>query len=447
MSRGLKHLARSTLLVVVLTAAAIVSVVLVFTSPAFAQTPAASATSVSDPVPPGLRGYYDTLLAEGEWGAVLNLQRLGLEAIDQGHLDVAARALDAGIQRIEVIYANSESAKKARSLWSSEGSKDFKGEPYERAMTYYYRGLLFMADGDYENARASFRSAEYQDTISNSEDHAGDFGLMSLLSGWASTCAGDAGMAADFYQRAATQQPEGLKAPAGGSATLVLVESGTSPIKTATGSYGEALQLKSGDNPFVAALANGKELPLLGDIGWQASTLGGRQIDSILGGKASFRAGTETVAGIGLQGATFAIGLDDGGGAAGALAAVGIAAVLVSSATKPKADIRHWDNLPDRVYGTFMKSVGKAGLAVAEKTADGEAYPIERPTLDRTAGRCRLVLYRAREPGVLRPQPVTNLSAGERKSLYKRNEARDTAFRNEMNRLFVANDEALAGAE
>jgi tetratricopeptide (TPR) repeat protein len=446
MSRGLKHLARGTLVVVVVSAAVFVTVVLAFTSPAFAQA-AASPVAANDPLPPGLRGYYDTLLAEGEWGAVLNLQRLGLEAIDQGHLDVAARALDAGIQRIEVIYANSESAKKARSLWSSEGSKDFKGEPYERAMTYYYRGLLFMADGDYENARASFRSAEYQDTISNSEEHAGDFGLMSLLSGWASTCAGDAGMATDYYQRASTQQPQGLKAPAAGSAALVLVESGTSPVKTATGSYGEALQLKAGDNPFVAALANGTELPLLGDIGWQASTLGGRQIDSILGGKAIFRKGAETVAGIGLEGATFAIGLDDGGGAAGALAAVGIAAVLVSSATKPKADIRHWDNLPDRIYGTFVKSVGKAGLTVAEKTADGELYPIEHPTLDRTAGRCRLVLYRAREPGALRPQAVTNLSAGERKSLYKRNEARDAAFRNEMNRVFVANDEALAGAE
>ena len=41
-------------------------------------------------------------------------------------------------------------------------------------MTYYYRGLLFMARGDYENARASFRSAEYQDTISSNETYAGD---------------------------------------------------------------------------------------------------------------------------------------------------------------------------------------------------------------------------------------------------------------------------------
>jgi tetratricopeptide (TPR) repeat protein len=398
-------------------------------------------------LPSGLRPYYDTLLAEGEWGAVLNLQRLGLEAIDQRRLDVAERAFDAALERIELIYANSDSAKKARSLWSSEGSKDFKGEPYERAMTYYYRGLLFMAQGDYENARASFRSAEYQDTMSGDETYAGDFGLMSLLSGWASTCAGDPAMAADFYQRAATQQPSGLKAPPTGRTTLVLVESGTSPVKTATGSYGEAMQLKRGDNPFVSASAGGQELPLLGDIGWQASTLGGRQVDAILDGKASFRKGSETVAGIGVQGATMAVGLDNGGGAAGALAVVGIAAVLVSSASKPKADIRYWDNLPDRIYGTFVKGSGKGGLSIAEQTADGERYPVDAPAIDRTAGACRLVLYRAREPGALRAQAVSNLSAGERKALHKRNEARDAAFRNEMDRRFVASDEALAGGE
>jgi len=420
--------------------ALLVGGLLACTAPAFAQeSPSA--------LPSGLRPYYDTLLAEGEWGAVLNLQRLGLEAIDQRHLDVAERAFDAALERIELIYANSDSAKKARSLWSAEGSKDFKGEPYERAMTYYYRGLLFMARGDYENARASFRSAEYQDTISNNETYAGDFGMMSLLSGWSSTCAGDAGMAADFYQRAATQQPEGLKPPVAGRTTLVLVESGTSPVKTATGSYGEAMQLKSGDNPFVSAYAGTQELPLLGDIGWQASTLGGRQVDAILDGKASFRKGTETVAGIGIQGATMAAGLNDGGGAAGALAVVGIAAVLVSSASKPKADIRYWDNLPDRIYGTFVKGGAKTALSIAEQTADGERYPIAAPVIDMTAGKCRLVLYRAREPGALRAQAVSNLSAGERKSLQKRNETRDVAFRNEMERRFVSNGEALAGGE
>jgi len=412
------------------------------TVPALAQGLAAPAM-----FPDGLRPYYDTLLEEGEWGAVLNLQRLGLEAIDQGHHDIAARALDEGIERIELVYANSESAKKARSLWSSEGVKDFKGEPYERAMTYYYRGLLFMAEGDYENARASFRSAEYQDTISSDETYAGDFGLMSLLAGWASSCAGDPGMAADLYQRAATQQPEGLAAPPAERNTLLLVESGTAPVKIAAGSYGEALQLRPGDNPFVATVADGDTLPLLGDIGWQASTLGGRQIDVILDGKASFRKGSETVAGVGFGGAQLALGLDDGGGAVAALAVVGVAAMLISSATKAKADIRAWDNLPDRIHGVFLTVDEASSLSVAEQTADGDSYGVDAPVVDSTAGRCRLLLYRTRVPGTLRAQPVSNLSAGERKSLYKRNQGRDGHFRSRMSQLFLSNDESLAGGE
>lgn len=405
----------------------------------------AHANDVPPSLPDGLRPYYDTLLEEGEWGAVLNLQRLGLEAIDQRRPDIASRAFDAAIARIELVYANSESAKKARSLWSSEGVKDYKGEPYERAMAYYYRGLLFLAEGDYENARASFRSAEYQDTISNDETYAGDFGMMSLLAGWASSCAGDPGMAEDLYQRAATQQPEGLQPPPAGHGTLLLVESGTSPVKTATGAYGEALTFQAGDNPFASVTVSGAVLPVLGDLGWQATTLGGRQVDTVLKGKASFREGSETVGEIGMIGFQAALGSGDSG-AAGALAVVGIAAMLLSSATKAKADIRHWENLPDRIHGDFL-AAGATDLSIAEITADGDAYDVPAPVIDATAGSCRLLLYRTREPGVLRAQPVTNLSAAERKSLTRRNQARDTRFREEMGLRFLSEDESIAGAE
>lgn len=410
------------------------------TLPALAQ-----ASDVATGLPDGLRPYYDTLLEEGEWGAVLNLQRLGLEAIDQRRPDIAARAFDAAIARIELVYANSESARKARSLWSSEGVKDYKGEPYERAMAYYYRGLLFLAEGDYENARASFRSAEYQDTISNDETYAGDFGMMSLLAGWASACAGDPGMADDLYQRAATQQPEGLRPPPAGRATLLLVESGTAPVKTATGAYGEALKFQAGDNPFASVTAGDAVLPVLGDIGWQATTLGGRQVDTVLKGKANFREGSETVGEIGMIGFQAAIGSGDSG-AAGALAVVGIAAMMLSAATKAKADIRHWENLPDRVHGDFL-AADATGLSIAEITADGDAYDVPAPVIDAAAGACRLLLYRTREPGVLRAQPVTNLSAAERKSLTRRNQARDGRFREEMGLRFLSDDESIAGVE
>ena len=167
----------------------------------------------------------------------------------------------------------------------------------------------------------------------------------------------------------------------------------------------------------------------------------------ILGGKASFRKGADTVGGIGIQGATYAVSMDNGGGAAGALLVVGIASVLISSATKARADTRHWDNLPDRIYGEFLKTGASDALAIAEKSGDGDSYPIAKPTLDASAGRCRVLLYRTREPGTLRAQAVSSLTDGERKSLTKRNEARDMQFRNEMTGLFLGDGGSLAGGE
>lgn len=397
----------------------------------------------ASPLPQGLQPYYDTLLGEGEWGAVLNLQRLGLEALDQGQHAIAARAFDAAIARIEMVYADSPSAKKARSLWSAEGVKDFKGDAYERVMAYYYRGLLFLAEGDYGNARAAFRSAEYQDTLVNNESYSGDFGLMSLLAGWASQCAGDAGQAMEFYERAGTQQPDGLVPPARGSDTLVLVESGPSPVKVAAGSHGEALAFQSPDNPVVAASLAGENLAVLADVGWQARTLGGRQVDVILNGKASFRDGASTVGDIGLMGAQLALG-NDNFDAAGAMAVVGFAAKLLSAAVKPKADIRYWDNLPDRIYGGFVTLGEQPHPAVAESLADS-SRPVAAPVLDGKVGSCRVLLYRTREPASLPAQAVANLSARERQKLLRNNAQRDAAFRQEMTDLFTAGDGLALG--
>src|SRR5690606_20094381 len=161
----------------------------------------------------------------------------------------------------------------------------------------------------------------------------------------------------EFYARAATQQPEGLPRPAPGSDTLVLVESGTSPVKLAAGAHGEGLKFSAGDNPFVSASIGAVQMPVFADVGWQAGTLGGRQVDVILNGKANFREGADTVGDLGMLGAQFALG-SDSIEAAAAMALVGVAAKLMGKAVKTKADIRYWDNLPDRIYGSFVAGAG-----------------------------------------------------------------------------------------
>ena len=68
-------------------------------------------------------------------------------------------------------------AELARSNFAREDVKDFKGEPFERAMVFYYLGLSYLALGDFENARTSIKAGEYQDNLSRAEKYQADFAL------------------------------------------------------------------------------------------------------------------------------------------------------------------------------------------------------------------------------------------------------------------------------
>ncbi|WP_051362282.1 hypothetical protein [Solimonas soli] len=401
-----------------------------------------------DAQPAGLQGLMNATYAEGEWAAVLNYNRLAVAAIEQGRADIAVDALDQSIARIESVYADDPTAKKARGLWSAEGIKDFKGESYERAMTYYYRGLLYMAQGDYQNARASFRSGEYQDTVAEKEEYAGDFGMLHLLAGWASHCDGDDAMAADFYDKAGAQQP-GILRPAPGANTLVLVETGLSPIKSTAGQYQEALVISAGGGAGSTIVVGGAPAVVVGDIAFQAMTRGGRQVDKVLAGKASFKGTTETVgnvataAGMGLmQASTYANSLDSMRNMAGVGALAGLFGMVTkatSAAMTPKADSRYWDTIPDKVHALFL-----AADTLPQVSVDGVAVD---PVLHAKSGACRLGLVRAGTNSAPPASAPGNTTAAERKDIFRRNGDRDLRFRQAFTELLQAHPQAQASAD
>ncbi len=109
--------------------------------------------------PTVLQPFFKTMFEEGERNAVLNKDRLGLAAIENKNYDIATYVFDDAIARIDTIYSDNPAAEQARSKFNEEKVKDFKGESYERAMTYYYRGLLYLRTGEYDNARAAFLGA------------------------------------------------------------------------------------------------------------------------------------------------------------------------------------------------------------------------------------------------------------------------------------------------
>ena len=131
---------------------------------------------------------------------VLWQYRVGLTALRQGDYEEAKRQFDDAITRIGGIYSSDAAAKKARSYFHHEAKKTFIGEPYERVMAYYYRGLLYWRDGEVDNARACFRSAQLQDADTEAHEYAADYVLLDYLDGFATVKLG--GEAADELGRA-----------------------------------------------------------------------------------------------------------------------------------------------------------------------------------------------------------------------------------------------------
>lgn len=320
-----------------------------------------------------LRDYYRVLYVDGEHNAVLNFSRLGLLAMELGYYGDAEKAFDGALDRIEAFYNKDRQAEKATAATRLEVNKDFKGEPYERAMAYYYRGLLFLREGDYDNARAMFKAAEYQDTVSEGETFQSDFALLTYLQGWASHCAGDAGQAADAFEAAARIDPK-LRTLGPADNVLILAELGIGPQKATDGQYQEKLVFRPGiglpENGAVVTLGAGRTtrawpLTPAANIFTQASTRGGRAIDGILDGKAQFRSGLETTSMLATTvGSSFAQQM--GGNA---VYAQGAGALLkaFSKTVRPSADVRMWDSLPASILvGTTRWSAAPAPAAAAK---------------------------------------------------------------------------------
>lgn len=86
----------------------------------------------------------------------LTLANLGISAAHMGALDEAATALGQALLIMEALIYDPKKSQEIASLPGKERTKIFKGEPHERALCNAYRGLLFLASGDAEAARACF---------------------------------------------------------------------------------------------------------------------------------------------------------------------------------------------------------------------------------------------------------------------------------------------------
>lgn len=287
--------------------------------------------------------------------------RIAASALRLGQFEEARAKLDDAILNIGGIIANSADAKKARSLFSGESVKLFIGEPYERVMAYYYRGLLYWRDGQPDNARACFRTGQFIDADAETAAYKSDYVLLDYLEGLASeklsADGSDALKRARASARGATLPPYDREAN-----VLVFAEYGSGPRKYQGGEYREQLKFMATDSPAQAATLtiDGRTVPLpaYDDLNYQATTRGGRVMDYILGNKAVFKGTTDTIGNVALMGSVIAADnihrrdgtkSRDAENAAIALGAIGLIGKIAAAATTPDADIRTWENLPQRL--------------------------------------------------------------------------------------------------
>jgi hypothetical protein len=286
---------------------------------------------------------------------VLWQYRTAAAALRQGDDQTAREDLDAAITRIGGIYGPDKTAQRARSYFHEEREKTFIGEPYERVMAYYYRGILYWMDGEPDNARACFRSGELEDSSSEGEQYTADYVLLDYLDGLATTKLGDDG--SDAFARAEKESHFAKPPPYDPKANvLFFLEFGPGPEKYAAGNYGSELHFTVRQSRVHSATIKVEDQTVTvgpyDDLGFQATTRGGRVMDYVLGNKAVFKLGTgiagNILTGAGLQ--TALIGADARNQTAAevglGVAAVGIVTQIVSASVTPRADTRTWDNLP-----------------------------------------------------------------------------------------------------
>ena len=283
---------------------------------------------------------------------VLWQYRTAVGAMRQGNFNLSKQYLDDALLTLGGIYGNDPNAKKARSYFHGEAKKTFIGEPYERSMAYLYRGILYWMDRQPDNARACFRSAEFEDSDAESHEYAGDWVLADYLDGLATMKLGGDGM--DAFKRAQSLA-KGVKLPPYNpkANVLVFLEFGPGPTKYASGQYGEQLRIRTVPSPVTSAQINVDSLRIpvapTDDVGFQATTRGGRVMDHILGNKAVFKSATDTAGNVALIGGltTAAVSGDRTAQEVGlGIALAGLVSKVVSAATIPAADTRTWDNLP-----------------------------------------------------------------------------------------------------
>ncbi len=310
---------------------------------------------------------------------VLWQYRTALEYLRRGESTQAATLFDETLAVLQGRFGKNAGARRSRSLFSRESVKPFIGEPYERAMAFYYRGLLYWEEGELDNARACFRSAQLEDSDSETKAFANDYVLLDYLDGLASFRLN--GRGEDAFLRATDSARLVIPPPYESIGNvLFFTEYGQAPEKYAVGEFKEKLKFRDGGSTAIEMILRTKQqaihLGAMDDLAFQSSTRGGRLMDHVLHNKAVFKRGANVVGDVAVVSGLILAQNRRTQDAGLGLAAFGLVSKIVSAATTPRADIRTWDNLPKFLgFGAIHLPPGEQQVSVEFLNDQREVLP------------------------------------------------------------------------
>ena len=337
---------------------------------------------------------------------LLDSYRQAAAHMQQARFAEAKPLLEDAVVTLGGLTSGDRTARQARSLFRAEASKNFRGEPYERVMAYYYRGILYWMDGEPDNARACFRSAQLQDADADNDQYQSDYALLDYLDGFVTTKLGGSG--SDAMARARENARMGaLPDYDKGANVLVFFEMGTGPAKYSSGSFGEQLRFRSGHSRSasirLAAAGQTWNAKAADDLSFQATTRGGRIMDHVLANKAVFKESTDTFGNAAILSGAILAGTAGRNTAADEIGAgllvAGLVGKLVSAAATPAADTRAWDNLPNLIgFAAIRLPPGEHTLTAQFLDAAGHVTLARDATFTVVAGARDTVLFFSDKP-------------------------------------------------
>lgn len=333
---------------------------------------------------------------------------MGLAAFYANDGPKARQLLDAAVQNMCCLTLNKSEEMRvlARQTW--EASKRFKGEPYERTMVLLHRGILYLADGDLDNAHSCFLEGMLQDISTNATAQA-DWASLDLLALVSKRLRGMSNAEdqerriRDVYRPA--ELPEGWALPRT-TPVAVLIAVGPPPRKLALGDRGQLLgfeEVSSVVSQVCVSADAGLRVaaPMADNTFVQAVTRGRRHMDDVLAGRAAAQSRLDTA------GRTSDVLGRVASGASGIVPVLipvalvmGITAQYFENEAKavhPRADTRQVESAPGRLFLAFLDERDIKGQLRIE-LFDGERRKVAEGTVDWTSHKGRGGVVVARFP-------------------------------------------------